>query len=87
VAEEGEMDSSLFQGDVLWQDDINTASGSQNRVLKEGYVNESTSLHMFARRMLDSLHHADHIDAGETHYAQVMYNLQMFALAKLQHFG
>jgi hypothetical protein len=44
-------------------------SKSHNRVLKKGYVNESTSLHMFARRMSDSLHHADHIDAGETHYA------------------
>jgi hypothetical protein len=39
-------------------------SKSHNRVLKKGYVNESTSLHMFARRMSDSLHHADHIDAG-----------------------
>ena len=46
-------------------------SESQNRVLKDGYVNESTSLHMFAKRMLDSLQHADHMDAGETHYAQV----------------
>jgi hypothetical protein len=58
-------------------------SESQNRVLKEGYVNESTSLHMFARRILDSFHHADHIDAGETHYVQVMYHLQLFALAKI----
>jgi hypothetical protein len=62
-------------------------SESQSRVLKEGYVNESTSLHMIARRMLDSLHHADHIDVGETHYAQVMYHLQLFALAKLQRYG
>ncbi|CAO2205133.1 unnamed protein product [Urochloa humidicola] len=45
-------------------------SESQNRVLKDGYVSETTSLHMFAKRMLDSLQHADHIDAGETHYAQ-----------------
>ncbi|CAN6289628.1 unnamed protein product [Urochloa humidicola] len=45
-------------------------SESQNRVLKDGYVSESTSLHMFAKRMLDSLQHADHMDAGETHYAQ-----------------
>ncbi|RLM73109.1 uncharacterized protein C2845_PM15G06930 [Panicum miliaceum] len=43
---------------------------SQNRVLKDGYVSESTSLHMFAKRMLDSLQHADHMDAGETYYAQ-----------------
>jgi hypothetical protein len=44
-------------------------SKSQNRVLKEGYVNESTSLHMFARRMLDLLQHANHIDTRESHYA------------------
>jgi hypothetical protein len=62
-------------------------SKSQNRVLKECYVNKSTRLHMFARRMLDSVHHVDHIDAGETHYAQVIYHLQLFALAKLQHCG
>ena len=46
-------------------------SESQNRVLKDGYVNESTNLHMFAKRMLDSLQHTDHLDAGETNYAQV----------------
>ena len=46
-------------------------SESQNRVFKDGYVNESTSLHMFAKRMLDSLQHADDMDAGETHFAQV----------------
>ncbi|XP_039816252.1 protein FAR1-RELATED SEQUENCE 5 isoform X8 [Panicum virgatum] len=45
-------------------------SESQNKVLKDGYVNESTSMHMFAKRMLDTLRHADHMDAGETHYAQ-----------------
>ncbi|CAN6355746.1 unnamed protein product [Urochloa humidicola] len=45
-------------------------SESQNRVLKDGYVNANTSLHMFAKRMLDSLQHADHMDAGETHYSQ-----------------
>jgi hypothetical protein len=52
-------------------------SESQNRVLKDGYVNESNVLHMFARRILDSLNHVDHIDARETHYAQVMYHLQL----------
>ena len=46
-------------------------SESQNRVLKDGYVNASTSMHMFAKRMLDSLQHADHMDTVETHYAQV----------------
>jgi hypothetical protein len=40
-------------------------------VLKDSYVSESTSLHMFAKRMLESLQHADHMNAGETHYAQV----------------
>jgi len=40
-------------------------------MFKDGYVNESTSLHMFAKRMLDSLQHVDHMDADETHYAQV----------------
>ena len=46
-------------------------SESQNWVLKDVYVNESSSLHMFAKSMLDSLQHTDHMDAGETHYAQV----------------
>ena len=46
-------------------------SESQNRVLKEGYVDDNTSMHMFAKRMLESLQHADHMDAGETHYSQV----------------
>jgi len=40
-------------------------SESQNKVLKDGYVNESTSMHMFAKRMLDALRHADHMNAGE----------------------
>ncbi|KAG2628624.1 hypothetical protein PVAP13_3KG250027 [Panicum virgatum] len=43
---------------------------SQNKMLNDGYVNESTGLHIFAKWMLDSLQHADHMDAGETHYAQ-----------------
>lgn len=46
-------------------------SESQNRVIKDGYVNETTSLHMFVKRMMDALQHADHMDAGETHYAEV----------------
>jgi hypothetical protein len=40
-------------------------------VLKDDYVSESTSLHIFAKRMLDLLQYADHMDAGETRYAQV----------------
>ena len=50
---------------------------SQNRVFKDGYINESTSLHMFDKRMLDSLQHADHMDVGETHYAQVSAKREM----------
>jgi hypothetical protein len=30
-----------------------------------------TTLHMFAKRVLDSIQHTDHMDAGESHYAQV----------------
>ena len=56
-------------------------SESQNRVLKDGYVNESTNLHMFAKRMLDSLQHADDMDAGETHFAQVSTKKKKLRLA------
>jgi hypothetical protein len=46
-------------------------SESQNRVLKNGYVNNVTSLHMFAKRVFNSIQHTDHMDAGESHYSQV----------------
>jgi hypothetical protein len=46
-------------------------SESQNRVLKDGYVNNVTSLHIFAKRVLDSIQHTDHMHAGESHYSQV----------------
>uniref|UniRef100_K3YYZ3 Uncharacterized protein n=1 Tax=Setaria italica TaxID=4555 RepID=K3YYZ3_SETIT len=49
-------------------------SESKNKVLNDGYVNNSTTLHMFAKRVIDSLHHTDHMDAGETHYSQVFYS-------------
>jgi hypothetical protein len=39
--------------------------------LKDGYVNNVTSLHIFAKRVLDSIQHTDHMDAGESHYSQV----------------
>jgi hypothetical protein len=28
-------------------------------------------MHMFAKRVLDSIQHTDHMDAGESHYSQV----------------
>jgi hypothetical protein len=30
-----------------------------------------TSLHIFAKRVLNSIQHTDHMDAGESHYSQV----------------
>jgi hypothetical protein len=48
-------------------------SKSQNRVLKDGYVGSVTTLHMFAKRVLDSIQHTDHMEAGESHYSQVFY--------------
>ena len=46
-------------------------SENTNRVLKDGFVNSVTSLHMFAKKMLEALQHVDHIEARETHYSQV----------------
>jgi hypothetical protein len=48
-------------------------SESTNRVLKDGFVNSVTSLHQFTEKMLEALQHMDHIEAGESHYSQVLW--------------
>jgi hypothetical protein len=42
-----------------------------NKVIKDGFVNSVTSLHRFTEKMLEVLQHMDHIDAEESHGAQV----------------
>jgi hypothetical protein len=49
-------------------------SESTNRVLKDGFVNNVTSLHQSANKMLEALQHIDHIDAKESHGSQVRTN-------------
>jgi hypothetical protein len=46
-------------------------SKSTNWVMKDGFVNSVSSLHQFVEKMLKALQHMDHIDAEETHGAQV----------------
>jgi hypothetical protein len=36
------------------------------------FVNSVMSLHQFAEKMLEALQHMDHIEAGESHYSQVL---------------
>jgi hypothetical protein len=46
-------------------------SESTIKVLKDGFVNSVTSLHQFIEKMLKAIQHIDHIDAKESHSAQV----------------
>nr|XP_034604569.1 ras-related protein RAB1BV-like [Setaria viridis] len=62
--------ATYFKGMYYGRMTSTQRSESQNKVLKDGYVNNSTTLHMFAKRMLDSLQHTDHMDVGETHSSE-----------------
>jgi ascorbate-specific PTS system EIIC-type component UlaA len=55
-------------------------SESTNRVLKDSFVNYLTSLHQFAEKMLEALQHMYHIEAGESHYPQVMIGNQLITI-------
>jgi hypothetical protein len=63
--------ATYFKGTYYGRMTSTQRSKSQNRVLKDGYVGSVTTMHMFAKRVLDSIQHTDHMDAGESHYSQV----------------
>jgi hypothetical protein len=59
---------------LVWQHIFVTStqrSESSNKVMKDGFVNSVTLLHQFVEKMLEVLQHMDHIDAEESHGAQV----------------
>jgi hypothetical protein len=59
---------------LVWQHIFVTStqrSESSNKGMKDGFVNSVTLLHQFVEKMLEVLQHMDHIDAEESHGAQV----------------